>query len=128
MPLFVTGVVHQHDDYGLNEEALELLWRMEDRHFWHHARNRWIAAALRHAGVLPPAKILEVGCGSGAVATFLHAAGYRVTGVDTAEPQVRKAHARCSEATFIVGDVAELDAAPGLGHDGPFHDGVPCRG
>jgi SAM-dependent methyltransferase len=108
MPLVVTAVAHQHEDYGLEPEELVLLWRMEERHFWHRARNRWIAAALRRAGVRPPATVLEVGCGSGAVSTFLHETGYRVTGVDTSLPQVRKAYERCPDASFIVGSIESL--------------------
>ena len=45
----------------------------------------------------------------------LHRLGYRVTGIDTAEMLVRKAHERCPDARFVVGDVAALPEA-----EGPF--------
>ena len=85
---------------------------MEERHFWHRARNRWIARALADAGSPPPCTLLEVGCGSGAVAQALQARGYAVTGIDTAQALVEKAHQRCAEATFVVGDSAWLEAGP----------------
>jgi SAM-dependent methyltransferase len=112
MPLIKTPVTHIDDDFGLSTDEIALLWRMEERHFWHRARNRWIARALADAGVAPPAPLLEVGCGSGAVACELHARGYKVTGIDTAAALVEKAYQRCPEATFIVGDVGQLDEGP----------------
>jgi 2-polyprenyl-3-methyl-5-hydroxy-6-metoxy-1,4-benzoquinol methylase len=57
-----------------------------------------------------------VGCGSGAVSQALARAGYRVTGVDTAERLVGKAQKRCPDATFVVSDVASLPE----GCRGPF--------
>jgi len=109
MPLTITKTEHRSEDYGLASDEIELLWRMEERHFWHRARNRWIEKALRTAGVRPPAAVLEVGCGSGAVAAYLHSRGYRMTGIDTAAPLVTKAHERCPDASLIVGDVASVD-------------------
>lgn len=108
MPLTILpDTHHQADDYDLNPTSLEALWRMEEAHFWHAARNRWIARALAervpHGG-----RVLEVGCGAGAVSAHLHSLGYLVTGVDTAEVLVRKAHERCPSATFVAGDVARL--------------------
>jgi SAM-dependent methyltransferase len=111
--LTITEVQHRFDDFELEPEVVEGLWRMEQAHFWHSARNHWILRGLRQHGVAPGARILEVGCGSGAVAGYLQRAGYRVTGVDTAEMLVRKADERCPEATFIVGDVAKLDRSIG---------------
>jgi trans-aconitate methyltransferase len=86
---------------------------MEERHFWHAARNLWLERALLHYGVLPPARVLEVGCGSGAVASALSQRGYSIVGVDTAEVLVRKAHERVPQATFVVGAISQLD--PSLG-------------
>jgi SAM-dependent methyltransferase len=102
------SLVHRAEDYDLDPEVLAALWRMEDRHFWHRARNRWIARALAAAGVTPPARVLEVGCGGGAVASYLVSRGYQVTGIDTAEVLIRKADARCPAASFIAGNLEAL--------------------
>ena len=109
------GTTHREEDMGLDPHVIAGLWRMEELHFWHRARNLWIARALEAAGLGPGARILDVGCGSGSVAIDLHRRGYRVTGIDTAEVLVRKAHERCPEVSFVIGDVAALPQS-----DGPF--------
>jgi 2-polyprenyl-3-methyl-5-hydroxy-6-metoxy-1,4-benzoquinol methylase len=106
-------VLHDSADFDLDPEVLEALWRMEEKHFWHAARNRWIVLALERHGAPPPARVLEVGCGGGAVASALVARGYSVVGVDTAEVLVRKAHERLPSATFVAGSVERLDPALG---------------
>jgi len=97
---------HRAEDYDLDSASLAALWRMEERHFWHRARNRFILRELSE--LPPPARILEVGCGSGAVSTALVHAGYRVVGVDTALVLVQKADSRCPEATFVAGPLEQL--------------------
>jgi len=114
MPIVIQpDLRHRVEDFDLDPEIIRGLWNMEDRHFWHAARNRWILRALRAGRVKPPAAILEVGCGSGATARAMHGRGYRLTGIDTAEPLVRKAHERAPEATFIAGEVEKLPASAG---------------
>jgi SAM-dependent methyltransferase len=101
-------VPHRSADYDLDPEILRALWTMEERHFWHAARNRWIERALRDRGGRPGWRVLDVGCGSGAVARHLHARGLHVTGIDTADVQIAKAAARCPGATFLTGRVEDL--------------------
>ena len=108
--LILPGLEHSEDDFSLSPAIIESLWRMEERHFWHAARNEWIRAVLERHGAFAPAQVLEVGCGSGAVSCYLQRLGYQVTGVDTAERLVRKAASRCPAATFVAGDVARLPA------------------
>jgi SAM-dependent methyltransferase len=99
---------HRSADFDLDPAVLAGLWNMEERHFWHSARNRWIARAIEQYGPKPPARLLEVGCGSGAVAGDLQRRGYTVVGIDTAGVLVRKAHERFPHATFVVGRVDQL--------------------
>jgi SAM-dependent methyltransferase len=99
---------HNDADFSLSPRALEMLWEAEDRHFWHSARNAWIVSLLRSYGEHPPRTILDVGCGSGAVARKLTEYGYAVTGVDTERRLVTKASERCPETSFVLGSVAEL--------------------
>lgn len=113
MLLIQPGARHVDADFGLDPGVLDALGRMEERHFWHAARNRWIARALAHHGAPPPSRLLDVGCGAGAVAGSLTSRGYAVVGVDTAEVLVRRAHARVPAATFVAGSVDRLDPALG---------------
>jgi SAM-dependent methyltransferase len=100
--------LHSEGDFGLDPAALELLWQMEDRHFWHKARVSWLVAALRRYEIPRGARILDVGCGSGVVAGAFARAGYKVTGIDTAEVLIRKADSRFPEVDFVVGRVGDL--------------------
>jgi SAM-dependent methyltransferase len=120
MPLVILpGAQHVEEDFELDPEVLAGLWHMEEHHFWHAARNRFIARALAAAGARPPAVVLDVGCGGGAVACALHGLGYHVVGIDTGEPLVRKAFERCPAATFVAGRVEDLSGY------GPF-DVITC--
>ncbi|MBM4390797.1 MAG: class I SAM-dependent methyltransferase [Deltaproteobacteria bacterium] len=57
-----------------------------------HWRARIAAAAI--AAVPPPARVLDVGCGDGADASVLVAAGYDVQGIDVSPKMVARARAR----------------------------------
>lgn len=118
MLIIMPNVRHRDADFELDPELMRRLWHMEERHFWHAARNRWIRRGLEAYGLRPPARILDVGCGSGAVAGMLQSHGYSVVGIDTGEMLVRKADERFPQATFVSGEIERL--APDLG---PF-DGV----
>jgi 2-polyprenyl-3-methyl-5-hydroxy-6-metoxy-1,4-benzoquinol methylase len=52
------------------------------RHPWWAARARLAMALLAKRGILPPASVLEAGCGWGVNLDSLEKAGYRVTGLD----------------------------------------------
>lgn len=52
------------------------------RHPWHHARGNLTLRLLRSLGILPPASIMEVGCGWGLNLSVMESTGYNVTGMD----------------------------------------------
>jgi SAM-dependent methyltransferase len=57
--------------------------------------------------------VLELGCGRGVPATRELARRHSVTGVDISAVQVELARHHVPEASFVHGDVMELDVAPG---------------
>ena len=70
----------------------------------------WIRALT---GRLPAgSEILELGCGRGVPATRELARHHRVVGVDISAVQIELARHHVPEASFVHGDVAELEIAP----------------
>jgi SAM-dependent methyltransferase len=59
------------------------------------------------------AEVLELGCGRGVPTTRELARRHRVTGVDISAVQIELARHHVPEASFIQGDVTELDVASG---------------
>lgn len=80
-------------------------------------RNEFIGRRLRRLGLHAPARVLELGCGGGAVATFLARAGYEVTGVDGHLSRVLEAARRAPNAAFIVHDLRDGVSNLGTGYD-----------
>jgi cyclopropane fatty-acyl-phospholipid synthase-like methyltransferase len=58
-------------------------------------------------------RILDVGCGNGVPATRELAFRHEVTGVDISEEQIARARSNVPTATFIRGDVREVDLPVG---------------
>jgi SAM-dependent methyltransferase len=61
----------------------------------------------------PPARLLDVGCGTGALAARLAARGYEVTGLDPSEGMLRILGERAPEVTAVRASATEM----------PFDDG-----
>jgi cyclopropane fatty-acyl-phospholipid synthase-like methyltransferase len=61
----------------------------------------------------PGARLLELGCGSGAPETKRLAQRFSVTGVDISPRQVERARAAIPEAEFVCADFTELELPPG---------------
>ncbi len=65
-----------------------------------------------------PARVLDLGCGTGEFAARLAAAGHRVTGVDPAEAMLEVARRRGTAVQWRSGDARALDL--GAGMEGAF--------
>lgn len=84
-------------DHGLSDPATRAAWRD------------------LLLGVLPtaPARIADLGCGTGTLTRLLVDEGYSVDGLDFSEQMVRRARAKVPEAEFVVGDAADPSLSPG---------------
>jgi SAM-dependent methyltransferase len=72
------------------------------------------------------ARVLDAGSGTGRIGGHLAAAGHEVVGVDGDPVLVEEARKEHPTATWLVGDLAELDL-PAAGIAEPFH-GIVCAG
>ncbi len=63
----------------MKADTLESIARVQDRHWWYRARRRLLGRLLRRSGA--GGRILELGCGPGAMADPLSSRG-RVVGLD----------------------------------------------
>lgn len=103
----ITELPADHPGYSIvDAAAMRALSIAEQRHFWHAGRNAYVAKRLSLLSVVPPARVLELGCGGGAVSARLSAMGYVVTGVDGHLPRVVEAAHRAPAARFVVYDLA----------------------
>ncbi|KAA1418455.1 class I SAM-dependent methyltransferase [Nocardioides humilatus] len=84
----------------------------------HGLADRATRAAWRELliGVLPPApaRVADLGCGTGTLSRLLVDAGYDVDGLDFSPEMVRRARAKVPEARFVEGDAADphLEGSP----------------
>jgi cyclopropane fatty-acyl-phospholipid synthase-like methyltransferase len=65
------------------------------------------------AGLPRGSRILDVGCGNGLPATRELAVSHEVTGVDISQEQIARARTNVPAATFVCGDVREVDLPAG---------------
>ncbi len=78
--------------------------------------NTYLMPVVRSilSDVAPNGRILDLGCGNGAVSADLAACGYDVVGVDPSESAIRIASERRSSATFLRGSAYD-DLSQALG-------------
>lgn len=69
-------------DLGMAEEILLELTEQIRRHPWWQARAALVLALLGRLNIVPPARILDVGCGWGVTLEALEKSGYRTFGMD----------------------------------------------
>lgn len=96
------------------------LWDGEAVHFDeepdHGLADPGVRAAWRELllEVLPsaPARVADLGCGTGTLARLLTDEGYSVDGLDFSPEMIRRARAKVPEAQFVVGDAADPPLEP----------------
>ncbi len=87
-------------------DALSLQYRSDDAPAGQY--GPWITELVQR--VPRGGAVLDVGCGCGVpVARDLHAAGYRVTGVDVSQTQIDRARQLVPAAEFICADATTLN-------------------
>ena len=105
-------------DFDISDpELLRMLEDSQGKHFWFRARNRQILAFLSRDGIRPPARLLEVGCGSGTVLAALADAGYETYGLEMHRELARRAavavpRARIFSANVFAPPAELLEAGP----------------
>ena len=92
----------EEPDHGLADPTTREAWRV------------LLADALPPA----PARVLDVGCGTGTLSGLLAAAGHDVTGVDFSPAMVDLARERHPGVEFLLGDAADPPVDPGGGGAG----------
>lgn len=72
----ITGGMNTYDpDFFVS------LKKAEHNHFWFDVRRKWILDTLSNFAP-PPANVLEIGCGTGYVSSFMASHGYKVVGCE----------------------------------------------
>lgn len=74
----------------------ELLERAIKEHCWYHV-TPFRSAHIRALDIPPNARVLEVGCGGGALTRYLGEQGFQVVALETSEELAECARTRCKE-------------------------------
>jgi SAM-dependent methyltransferase len=101
----------------MDEEILLALRDIIARHPWWAARAKLILSLLDGLRILPPASLLEAGCGWGTNLEALEAIGYQITGLDISRKLLERLDS--PDRRLI-----EADLSQGLPLDPPAYDCV----
>jgi len=74
---------------------------------------RLITTCMRLAGLKPPARVADLGCGSGVFTDLLSKQGYQATGLDISPKLIALGRAKYPNVEFHEGDVEHLPFADG---------------
>jgi SAM-dependent methyltransferase len=88
-----------------------LTHRVEDRHWWYRGRRRVLDVVLRDLAIVPGARLLDAGCGSGRNMVELGRHG-TVTGIELSSASVQAARER-QAGEVIEGSVLDMPFAEG---------------
>jgi SAM-dependent methyltransferase len=91
---------------NMDEEILVSLSDVVSRHPWWAARTDLVLELLERLRILPPARVLEVGCGWGTNLEALEAGGYHITGLDISRralDRLDRPHRQLIEADLALG-------------------------
>jgi len=75
---------------NMDEEILVTLRDAVSRHPWWAARAKLVLSLLESLRILPPASVLEAGCGWGTNLEALEANGYQTTGLDISRKMLER--------------------------------------
>lgn len=92
MPMIIQGerVLLMNEKKTFDPAFFASLKNAEEKHFWFHIRRKWIFDCIKKF-VPPHATILEVGCGTGNVSSFLSHKGFTVTGCELYDEAINMA-------------------------------------
>lgn len=93
----------------MNPGEYDLMFRVEDSHWWYRNLHALVERALAHHVPDRRARVLDAGCGTGAMASRLSAA-YRVVGLDYSPDALHFAASR-GTGSFVRGSVESLPFA-----------------
>lgn len=85
-------------DHGLADPSTQAAWR--------HRLSQWLPQ--------PPARVADLGCGTGSLAVLVATMGYDVTASDISPEMVERARRKAAAASVPVGVEVSDAAAPGL--------------
>jgi cyclopropane fatty-acyl-phospholipid synthase-like methyltransferase len=99
---------------GAGYDAMIDTWESWSGQISDDPRHDWTAhiASRREPG----SAVLELGCGGGTRETRTLADRFELTGIDLSERQLERARERVPNATFVHGDLTEIEFAPSSFH------------